>query len=209
MSESSRITLTLAVTEEQKTQANEIVIAYHSYVPSARTVGRVLKYLAYYGDELVGTFWIGSGFKPTPKSILNHFKVGQKQFDLMFNKVADNKRFCMCKNIPNAGSQIIKLVRKRARFDWKNKYGDDLVAIVTTIGNGKKGSVYLADNWKVIGHTAGLPSERKSVSMKWDDESTIKTRFVKPDGLNKKTILITENLPYCVPSSNQKELFNR
>ena len=27
---------------------------------------------------------------------------------------------------------------------------------------------YLADNWKAIGETAGLPAGRKSVSMKWD-----------------------------------------
>jgi hypothetical protein len=163
----------------------------------------VLKYLAYYNGELVGTFWIGSGFKPTPKAILTHFGVGQKQFDAMFNTVADNKRFCMVKNIPNLGSRIIKEVRKRCRHDWKQRYGNELVAIVTTIGNGKRGSVYLADNWKVIGETAGLPSDRKSVSMKWDDSTKIKSRFIKPDGLNKKTILITTNLPRHTPKDRQ------
>lgn len=196
------LNLVLAVDEWQKHLADKIVIQYHSYVPSARTVGRVLKYLAYYQGELVGTFWIGSGFKPTPKAILRHFGVGQKQFDAMFNTVADNKRFCMIKNIPNLGSRIIKEVRKRCRHDWKDKYGDELVAIVTTIGNGKKGSVYLADNWKVIGETAGLPADRKSVSMKWDDSTKIKSRFIKPDGLNKKTILITTNLPKYRPKDS-------
>lgn len=196
------LNLVLAVDESQKHLADKIVIEYHSYVPSARTVGRVLKYLAYYNGELVGTFWIGSGFKPTPKAILKHFNVSQKQFDSMFNTVADNKRFCMIKNIPNLGSRIIKEVRKRCRHDWKDKYGDELVAIVTTIGNGKRGSVYLADNWKVIGETAGLPSDRKSVSMKWDDSTKIKSRFIKPDGMNKKTILITTNLPRHRPKDS-------
>jgi hypothetical protein len=197
------LSVILAVDEGQKHMADKIVIEYHSYVPSARTVGRVLKYLAYYNGELVGTFWIGSGFKPTPKAILTHFGVGQKQFDAMFNTVADNKRFCMVKNIPNLGSRIIKEVRKRCRHDWKQRYGNELVAIVTTIGNGKRGSVYLADNWKVIGETAGLPSDRKSVSMKWDDSTKIKSRFIKPDGLNKKTILITTNLPRHTPKDRQ------
>jgi hypothetical protein len=198
-----KLSVILAIEEGQKKMADKIVIDYHSYVPSARTVGRVLKYLAYYNGEVVGTFWIGSGFKPTPKAILRHFGVGQKQFDSMFNTVADNKRFCMIKNIPNLGSRIIKEVRKRCRHDWKQRYGNELVAIVTTIGNGKRGSVYLADNWKVIGETAGLPSDRKSVSMKWDDSTKIKSRFIKPDGLNKKTILITTNLPRHTPKDRQ------
>jgi hypothetical protein len=193
----------LAVDKEQKQIADDVVIKYHSYVPSARTVGRVLKYLAYYKNELVGTFWIGSGFKPTPKAILIHFKVSQKQFDGMFNTIADNKRFCMIKNIPNLGSRILKEVRKRCRHDWKQKYGNELIAIVTTIGNGKRGSVYLADNWKVIGETAGLPTDRKSVSMKWDNSEKIKSRYIKPNGLNKKTILITTNLPKYTPKDNQ------
>jgi hypothetical protein len=31
--------------------------------------------------------------------------------------------------------------------------------------------------------------------MKWNDADQINDRFVKPDGENKKTILITSNLP--------------
>jgi hypothetical protein len=66
--------------------------------------------------------------------------------------------------------------------------------MVTTIGDGKTGSVYLADNWQKIGETAGLPDKRKSVSMKWNDSSEIKERFVKPTGENKKIILITKKI---------------
>jgi len=175
--------------------AGDIVVRYHSYVASARTVGRCIKYLIYYDNELVGTFWIGSGFKPTPKAILNYFEKSQSEFDGMFNSVADNKRFCMIKQIPNLGTQVLKAVRNRAKKDWYERYGDDLVAIITTIGNGKKGSVYLADNWSKIGETAGLPKNRKSVSMKWDDSEGIKEKYVKPTGEDKKIILITDRLP--------------
>jgi hypothetical protein len=190
----SRLNITIAETPSQKKLADNIVVKYHSYVASARTVGRCIKYLVYYDKELVGTFWIGSGFKPTPKAILNYFDKSQKEFDPMFNTVADNKRFCMIKHIPNLGSQILKAVRNRAKKDWYDRYGDDLVAILTTIGDGKKGAVYLADNWKKIGETAGLPKDRKSVSMKWDDSAGIKEKYVKPTGEDKKTILITDRL---------------
>jgi len=184
----------IASSKEDKKIADDIVVKHHSYVANPKTVGRCVKYLIKYNGKYVGTFWIGSGFKPTPKAILNFFNIGQKEFDKMFNMVADNKRFCMIESIPNLGTQILKAIRKRAKNDWKTLYGDDLIAIVTTIGSGKKGSVYLADNWKSIGETAGLPKYRKSVSMKWNDEDEIKQRYVKPTGEDKKTIFITTRL---------------
>lgn len=184
----------IAESKEQKDIANKIVMDFHSYVKSPRTVGRCIKYLIEYQGELVGTFWLGSGFKPTPKAILNYMDMGQKQFDLIFNEIADNKRFCMSKSIPNLGSQILKKIRSRAKNDWFRLYKNNLQAIVTTIGNDKKGSVYLADNWVKIGETAGLPPNRKSVSMKWDDADGIKEKYVKPTGENKKIILMTKKL---------------
>ena len=184
----------IANTPQDKKIADNIVINHHSYVKSARTVGRCLKYLIHYDNRIIGTFWIGSGFKPTPKAILNHFNLSQKQYDMIFNKVADNKRFCMSERIPNIGSQILKTIRNRAKTDWNNRYGDDLIAIVTTIGTNHNGSVYLADNWKNIGETAGLPPNRKSVSMKWDSKDNIKEKYTKPTGENKKKILITERV---------------
>ena len=160
--------INIATSDSDKSICDQIVIENHSYVASAKTVGRVIKYIIHYENDVVGTFWIGSGFKPTPKSILDYFNKSQSQFDDIFNLVADNKRFCMIKSIPNLGSQILKGIRNRAKQDWYDKYDDDLLAIVTTIGSDKKGSVYLADNWEFIGLTAGLPKERKSFSFKWD-----------------------------------------
>jgi len=191
---SSNISIDIAITTDQKKLADSIVIENHSYVASARTVGRCLKYLITFEDRIIGTFWIGSGFKPTPKAILNHFNIGQKDYDKIFNQVADNKRFCMKERIPNIGSQILKAIRLRAKSDWKDRYGDDLLAIVTTIGPSHNGAVYLADNWKVIGETAGLPANRKSVSMKWDNKESISEKYIKPTGENRKKIMITERI---------------
>ena len=89
-------------------------------------------------------------------------------------------------------SVIDKLNRVRtsiAAASWKFKYGDDLKHIITFVGAGKSGSVYLADNWKKIGETSGLPSH-KSSSMKWNTKQELKELFVKPTGENKKIIFI-------------------
>lgn len=189
-----KIMIRIAESKDDKKIADNIVLQHHSYVASARTVGRCLKYIISYGGRDVGTFWLGSGFKPTPKSILQHFKKSQKEFDQIFNEIADNKRFCMIEKIPNLGSRILKEIRLRAKKDWQDRYGNNLIAIITTIGAGKRGSVYLADNWIKIGETSGLPSNRKSVSMKWDSKESISEKFVRPTGENKKVILITEKL---------------
>lgn len=202
---SDSLRITIALTKSDKSLADSIVINHHSYVASSRTVGRCLKYLIEYESRTVGTFWVGSGFKPTPKAILNHFGVSQSDFDLIFNEVADNKRFCMIEKIPNLGTQVLKAIRKRVRQDWYNAYGNDLRAIVTTIGGNKQGSVYLADNWKKIGETAGLPPNRSSVSMKWDDPNSIREKFVKPTGENRKIILITDRLGVYTSESKSQQ----
>ena len=185
------IKIRIAETKQEKQIADKIVVDFHSYVKSPRTVGRCIKYIVSYENRDVATFWLGSGFKPTPKAILNFFNVSQSDYDKMFNEVADNKRFCIKENpIKNCGSQVLSLIRKRAKDDWFNRYGNNLQAIITTIGDGKTGSVYLADNWQKIGKTAGLPKRNKSVSMKWNNKEEIQERYVKPTGENKKLILV-------------------
>jgi hypothetical protein len=97
----------------------------------------------------------------------------------------------MTKSIPNAGTQILKQLRTKAPNAWKTKYGNDLKHIITFVGANKNGAVYLADNWKKIGETAGLPKHRSS-SMKWNSNEQLKELFVKPTGENKKIILIKD-----------------
>lgn len=97
----------------------------------------------------------------------------------------------MSERIPNLGTRILKELRQEAPIEWKNKYGNELKYIITFVGGGHNGAVYLADNWKQIGHTAGLPPH-KSSSMKWHSKEELKEKFVKPTGENKKIILIKE-----------------
>lgn len=174
--------------------ADDIVRRHHSYIASAQTVGRTLKYLVWNEGVAVGTVWIGSGMKPTPKDLLRFFGVSQPEFDGFFNSVADNKRFCMVDRTPNLGSYVLARVRERVRHDWTAAYGDELRAVFTTVGPSHRGSVYLADNWTQIGETAGLPAIRKPVSMKWNKASEINERFVKPTGENRKKIFVTTRL---------------
>jgi hypothetical protein len=107
----------------------------------------------------------------------------------------------MVKSIPNAGTQILKQLRNLAPIAWKKKYDNDLKILITFVAGGNNGAVYLADNWEVIGKTAGLPKHSSS-SMKWDNSEQLKQKFVKPTGENRKIILykdIRSKRERCLP----------
>ena len=141
--------------------------------------------------ECIGMIGLGSSVYPPPKDILRHLGMSKQEYKVAFNSIANNWRFCFSKRIKNAGTQVLKQLRQKAPGAWKEKYGDDLRCIITFVGAGKNGAVYLADNWKQIGETAGLPAH-KSSSMKWHTGEQLKELFVKPTGENKKIILIKD-----------------
>lgn len=189
------IELVQVTTQEQKELVKNIIVNNHSYVPTNSSVGRRIDWLIYYQNDLlpecIGMIGIGSSVYPPPKDILRHLSVSKEEYKNLFNSIANNWRFCFAKSIKNAGTQVLKQLRNKAPVAWKQKYGDDLKHIITFVGAGKNGAVYLADNWKKIGETAGLP-QHKSSSMKWHSGEQLKELFVKPTGENKKIILIKD-----------------
>ena len=183
------IELKLVSNEADKALAKSIVENHHSYVPTFKSVGRRIDWLVYIDDELSGMIGIGSSTYPPCKDILHHLGITKTEYKDRFNTFANNWRFCMMKSVKNAGTRILKSLRKQAKVEWKRKYGDELKYIITFVGAGHNGAVYRADNWECIGKTSGLPSH-KSVSMKWDNGDQIKEKFVKPTGENSKLIFI-------------------
>lgn len=185
------IELKLIDKDSDREVAKSIVENHHSYVPTYKSVGRRIDWLVFIDDELSGMIGIGSSTYPPCKDILRHLGISKAEYKDRFNTFANNWRFCMMKSVKNAGTRILKLMRREAKIEWRRKYGDELKWLITFVGAGHNGAVYLADNWKCIGRTSGLPSH-KSVSMKWDDGESIKRKFVKPTGENSKLIFIKE-----------------
>ena len=183
------IQLKLVTTSEEKSLVKNIIVNHHSYVPTTSSVGRRIDWLIHYEDRIVGMIGIGSSVYPPPKDLLNFLQTTKTEYKTIFNSIANNWRFCMSEKIPNLGSRILKELRHHAPIEWKRKYGNDLTHIITFVGANKNGAVYKADNWKEIGHTSGLPPH-KSTSMKWDNQESLKEKFVKPTGENRKIILI-------------------
>jgi len=178
--------------QSQKDIVKRIIENHHSYVPSNASVGRRIDWLIYEDDmfpsQPIGMIGIGSSVYPPPKDLLNKLELSKSEYKDIFNTISNNWRFCMVKSIKNAGTRILKQLRNKAPLAWKEKYGDDLNHIITFVAGGNNGAVYKADNWEMIGETAGLP-KHKSSSMKWDNSDELKIKFVKPTGENKKLIM--------------------
>lgn len=191
------IKIELVKTNEQKKTVKNIIETYHSYVASNASVGRRIDWLVYHSDyknilgieKPIGMIGIGSSVYPPPKDLLIRLNVSKHEYRDIFNTICNNWRFCMVEKIKNAGTQILKQIREQAPIEWKKKYGDELNHIITFVAGGNNGAVYKADNWEVIGMTAGLP-KHKSSSMKWDSSDDLKNKFVKPTGENKKLIFL-------------------
>jgi len=183
------IELILVETEEQKSIAKEIVETYHSYVPHYKSVGRRIDYLIKLDEEIIGMIGIGSSTYPPCKDILHYLNITKNQYKESFNEFANNWRYCFKKRVYNAGTQVLKLMRNRVKIDWLKKYGDNLKYLITFVGANHDGGVYKADNWTLVGQTAGLPKHNSS-SMKWNTNKELKKLFVKPTGENKKLIFI-------------------
>jgi len=194
--------LELVNSQWQKDHVKRIIEKHHSYVPSAKSVGRRIDWLIYHPDyenalgipQAVGMIGVGSSVYPCPKAILEYLgkTAGEYKEPQHFNTIANNWRFCMSKSIPNAGSQILKLLRHHAPIEWEKKYKNFLTHIITFVGGGNNGAVYRADNWKQIGETAGLAKDRKSFSVKWSSAEHLKETFLPPTGEDKKLIFITK-----------------
>tara|TARA_B100000902_G_C27070883_1_gene793964 strand:+ start:241 stop:837 length:597 start_codon:yes stop_codon:yes gene_type:complete len=181
------IKLVIANDKVSKDFIKETITNYHSYVPSTSSVGRRIDWVVFNDDKPIGMIGIGSSVYPPPKDILKHTKLSIKEYKNKFNSFANNWRFCMRESIRNAGTQILKELRRQAPLYWKQKYNDDLLYLITFVAGGNNGAVYKADNWSQIGQTSGLPPH-KSISMKWDTHESLKEKYVKPTGENRKLI---------------------
>ena len=173
--------------DNAKEYVKETIQKFHSYVPSTQSVGRRIDWIVFNEGKPVGMIGIGSSVYPPPKDILKHTKLSIKEYKNKFNSFANNWRFCMRESIRNAGTQILKELRRQAPLYWKQKYNDDLLYLITFVAGGNNGAVYKADNWSQIGQTSGLPPH-KSISMKWDTHESLKEKYVKPTGENRKLI---------------------
>jgi hypothetical protein len=135
----------------QRKIASEFVNANHSYIQWADRPSRKMYWTLYEEGRHIGVFGLASAFAH-PKAVKNYME----DHSLVFNEIGNNIVYCLYGHTDkNAGSKLLKAVRRDAVVWWKIRYGDDLKAFQTFILPPRTGAVYKADNWNMLGPTSG------------------------------------------------------
>ena len=126
------------------------------YPKSKGIVGRQLNYLIYYSGKPIGI--VGVSSPPL------NYKLFRKYFKTDDEKKFLNNNVFRIVNKPddkNIGTKILKLLRNVSRDDYKEKYGDALIGLVTFVEPPRNGAIYKADNWEYLGETQGVEVKRR------------------------------------------------
>ena len=127
---------------------------FSHYPKSKGIVGRALCYLIYLDKELAGI--IGCASPPKNYKIFQEFMKCDEKF------FVNNNVFRLIKHEKNLGTRVLKLFRNQIRGDYRDKFGDDLIGIVTFVEKPRTGALYKADNWTLLGETQGKRMRRNS-----------------------------------------------
>ena len=118
------------------------------YTRPREFIGRNITYLIVVNNVVCGAIVGGS----TSLYLPNRFELFG---DCNIQDIVNNRLFRLENNIPNLGTQVLKLWRKQVVVDWKIKYDSDCIGFETLVRPPLTGSVYKADNWVFGGMTKG------------------------------------------------------
>jgi len=80
--------------------------------------------------------------------------------DCDIQNIINNRLFRLELNIPNLGTQVLKLWRKVVVEDWKLRYNCNPIGFETLVKPPLNGAVYRADNWVFGGMTKGYTAKK-------------------------------------------------
>ncbi len=136
---------------------NEFVARYH-YLGYKTLVGAQMRYavLDRGGRPLAMLGFSTAAWKLAPRDRFIGWTPGLREKNLLL--VVDNPRFLILPwiKIPNLGSHVLAIVRRRLSADWAERYGTTPVLIETFVETPRyTGAVYRASGWIRVGTTQG------------------------------------------------------
>jgi hypothetical protein len=146
------------------------------YVPNNGAVGQQLHYLIYLDGHIVGIISGGSAAYAVGCRDA-YFGITKENRKIALNGIIDNTVFRLEQNLPNLGTQILAMWRKRVAEDWYNRYGVKVAGFETFIveESYRKGAMYKADNWDFVGETQGSTKFHKhGAEKKFERVKTVK-----------------------------------
>lgn len=164
------------------------------YIPNNGAVGQQIHYLITLGGECIGIISGGSAAYAV-KCRDDYFGITKENRNPALNGIIDNTVFRLERNIPNLGTQILKLFRNTIQEDWEQQYGVKVCGFETFIieNEHRKGAMYKADNWDFVGETSGstkfhmsgteksferISVDKKLVFCKWCKNGKLPTEYI-------------------------------
>jgi hypothetical protein len=147
---------------ERTTKGNKLFATlYLEHYPGSKGIlGRQLNYFITKDGKVVGI--IGVNSPPLNyKKFREFFKTDNEKL------FVNNNVFRIVETEKNLGTKVLKIFRNRIKKDYKERYGDELIGIITFVEPPRTGAMYKADNWIYLGETQGKKCFRRGDMGKW------------------------------------------
>jgi hypothetical protein len=165
--------------EEERFRA---LLEAHHYLGALRKIGETLWYVASCRDEWVALLcFAAAALKLAPRD--QWIGWTQRQQFARLRLLANNTRFCVLPgwNQKNVGSRTLALCEHRLSQDWAVAYGHQILLLETFVDETHQGTVYLADNWRLVGETRGFRRIPGGYSTATQSPKKIFLRCLHPD----------------------------
>lgn len=145
---------------------------YLSHYPESKgIVGRSINYLVIWQNKIVGI--IGGNSPPySVKAIDEFFGITKENRNDVLVKFLNNEVYRIIHSAKNLATMTLKSFRKQLKKDYREKYGDELIGLITFVEPPRTGAIYKADNWTFLGMTKGYGTTRRG--KRWFDRRWIR-----------------------------------
>lgn len=143
---------------EDREFARDLMTRHH-YLGDAVMRCKHLMYLATYGEQWVGLFYVTEATLRLSLRDKELFGWSKEQKQERLKYVGNNKRFLILPGWEklNFSSKILSLVCRRISNDWLKEYKQPLLILETFVDPQRyRGSCYAADNWQHVGQSKGI-----------------------------------------------------
>ncbi|HET6327486.1 MAG TPA: Druantia anti-phage system protein DruA [Planctomycetaceae bacterium] len=154
------VTCRLVSVASERRLWNALIADYH-YLGLGRPVGRLLRYLLYGDDAIIGaiSYTDGAWMLAARDGLLSTLPPGHA---ICRDAVINNNRFLILPSarIPNLASRALALTLRAVREDWHTRYHVHPELAETFVDPTRyEGTCYRASNWIALGRTKGFSKQ--------------------------------------------------
>src|SRR6266446_1694308 len=136
------------------------------YVPNSGACGQQFHFLIHYDDEIVGIISGGSAVYST-RNRDGFFRITNTIRENALNGIINNTVFRLEDTESNLATLCLSMWRSIVSYLWEAAYDVKVFGFETFVveADYRKGTLYIADNWKFTGETSGSTKSHHGVGL--------------------------------------------